>query len=229
MKKIFLAILVCLFLSPSFGQSVSKITIADNGAIEMIAFEVEPNVLLNIKEDGTVVNFGEDIYKQNGVENWAGKLKDYMGRVEYYTANDDEAFRGKLKYIGRISLTYYASYDGDELKGKLKSIGSSNMDYYRSFDDEAYRGKLKNIGSASITWYASYNNTSYKGKVKSIGSTEFTYYSSTDDKAYMGRVKSIGGSPFTYYSSYDRPEYRGRMKTGTQIQVINSIKYFIKN
>ncbi len=218
-----------LFLAPAFGQSIAKITIADNGTIETIAFEVDVNVMLNVTVDGAVINWGEDIFRENGVENYAGKLKDYMGRVEYYSANDNEAFRGKVKYIGKTLLTYYASYDNEALKGKLKSIGSTNMDYYLLYEDEAYRGKLKAIGSNSIAWYASYNNESYRGKLKSIGATEFTYYSSTDDKAYKGRVKSIGGSPFTYYSSYERQEYRGRMKTGTQLQVINSIKYFIKN
>jgi len=61
------------------------------------------------------------------------------------------------------------------------------------------------------------------------GNTGLTYYGSFDDKAYKGRVKTIDGSAFTYYSSFDRPEYRGRMKTGTQLQVINGIKYFVKN
>ncbi len=229
MKKIFLSAAVALFAVPSFSQSISKITIAETGLIETIAFEIEPNVMLNIKEDGTVVNWGEDVYRENGVENWQNKLKDYMGRVEYYAATDNEAFRGKVKYLGRLLLTYYASYENDILKGKLKSIGSNNIDYYLAYEDEAVRGKMKSIGSSAITWYSSFNNEAFRGKVKSIGATEFTYYASSDDKAYKGRVKSIGSSPFTYYSSYDRPEYRGRIKTGVQVQVINSIKYFVKN
>ena len=229
MKKILMAIAIVLCIAPCFAQSISKITIGDNGTIETIAFEIEPNVMLNIKEDGTLLNWGEDIYKESGVENWAGKLKDYMGRIEYYSQNDNEAFRGKVKYIGRTLISYYASYDNDALKGKLKSIGSANLDYYLAFDDEAYRGKLKSIGGSAVTWYPSYNNEAFRGKLKSIGSTELIYFSSTDDRAYKGKVKSIGGSPFTYYSSYDRPEYRGRMKSGTQVQYINSIKYFIKN
>jgi len=229
MKKIFLLAATALFAAPSFSQSISKITIADNGTIETIAFEVEPNVMLNIKDDGSVINWGEDVYRENGVENWAGKLKDYMGRVEYYSATDNEAFRGKVKYVGKILLTYYASYENESLRGKLKSLGSNNIEYYLAYDDEALRGKIKSIGSSAFSWYSSFNNEAYRGKLKSIGSTELTYYSSTDDKAYKGRLKSIGGSQFTYYSSYDRQEYRGRMKTGTQVQVINSIKYFVKN
>ena len=228
MKKIILLAAVALFAAPSFSQSISKITIGMSG-IETIAFEVEPNVMVNIKEDGTVINWGEDVYRQNGVENWAGKLKDYMGRVEYYSNVDNEAFRGKVKYIGRTLLTYYASYENESLRGKLKSLGSNNIDYYLAYDDEATRGKIKSIGSLAVSWYSSFNNEAFRGKLKSIGSTELTYYSSTDDKAYKGKIKSIGGSPFTYYSSYDRQEYRGSMKTGAQIQVINSIKYFIKN
>ena len=228
MKKLLTLAAITLFAAPSFSQSVSKITIG-TGGIEAIAFEVEPNVMVNIKEDGTVVNWGEDIYRENGVENWAGKLKDYMGRIEYYSAADNEAFRGKVKYIGRTLLTYYASYENESLRGKLKSLGSNNIDYYLGYEDEASRGKIKSIGSSQVTWYSSYNNEAYRGKLKSIGSTELTYYASTDDKAYKGKLKSIGGSQFTYYSSFDRQEYRGAMKTGTQVQVINSIKYFIKN
>jgi len=229
MKKIFLLAAIALFSAPAFAQNVSKITIGDNGAIETIAFELEPNVMLNIKEDGSIINWGEDVYKESGVENWAGKLKDYMGRIEYYSATDNEAFRGKVKSIGRTTLTYYASYENESLRGKLKSVGPNNIDYYLAYDDESTRGKIKSIGSLSVTWYSSFNNEAYRGKLKSIGSTELTYYSSVDDKAYKGRLKSIGGSQFTYYSSYDRQEYRGRIKTGNQVQVINSIKYFIKN
>ncbi len=229
MKRIFLVIAVTLFLATANGQSIAKITIADDGNIETIAFEVEPNVMLNIKVDGTVINWGEDVYKENGVENYAEKLKDYMGRVEYYSANDNEAFRGKVKSIGQTLITYYASYENDALKGKLKSIGSNKMDYYLSYDDEAYRGKLKTVGAVTLTWFASYNNEAYRGKLKSIGSSDFTYYSSTDDKAYKGKLKSIAASQFTYYSSFDRQEYRGRMKTGIQLQHINAIKYFVKN
>ena len=229
MKKILLIAATALFAAPSFSQSISKITIGVNGAVETIAFELEPNVMLNIKEDGSILNWGEDVYRENGVENWAGKLKDYIGRVEYYTEYDNEAFRGKVKYIGRTQLTYYASYENEALRGKLKSLGSNSIDYYLPYEDEAYRGKIKSIGSSAVTWYSSFNNEAYRGKLQSIGNTDFTYYSSSDDKAYKGRIKSIGGSPYTYYSSYDRAEYRGRIKTGAQVQVINSIKYFVKN
>ena len=229
MKKIVLSLAIAFFAVPCFAQSVSKITIADNGNIEMIAFELEPNIMLVIKEDGSVVKWGEDYFKESGVENWEGKLKDYMGRVEYYANTDDESLRGKVKYIGRTQLTYYASYENETLKGKLKSIGSTNLDYNLAYEDEASRGKLKSIGSSAVTWYASYNNEAYRGKLKSIGNTELTYFASTDDKAYKGKIKSIGGAQFTYYSSFDRQEYRGRIKSGTQVQVINSIKYFVKN
>ena len=120
MKKLFLLAAIALFASPSFSQSISKITFASN-VIESIAFEIEPNVMLNIKEDGSIINWGEDVYRQNGVENWQSKLKDYMGRVEYYSATDNEAYRGKVRAIGRLILTYYASYEDEILRGKLKS------------------------------------------------------------------------------------------------------------
>lgn len=229
MKSLLTAAICALFSVPAFTQNLSKITIDGNGNIQTIAIRVETNSMLIISETGNVVRWGEDIFTQNGYENFEDKLKDYMGRVEYYNNSADEAFRGKLKYLGSLLLTYYASYDGDELRGKLKSIGSTNITYYRNFEDEAVRGKIKTIGNSEVTWYTSFNNPAFKGRLKSVGSTELTYYSNSDDKAYAGKVKSIGGSVFTYYPSFDRQEYRGRMKTGTQVQTFNGVKFFVRN
>lgn len=229
MKSILTAAFLMLFAAPAFTQSLSKITFADNGSIQTIAFEIEPNVMLIVSETGDVVRWGEDIYRQAGVENFEMQLRDYMGRVEYYSQNDNEAFRGKVKYLGRTQLTYYASYEDEALRGKLKSIGPITLTYYRPFEDEAVRGKLKTIGTSEVNWYTSFNNQAFRGKLQSIGSTQITYYASSDDKAFAGKVKSLGGSTFTYYSSFDRVEYRGRMKTGTQVQVFNGVKYFVRN
>jgi hypothetical protein len=229
MKKILFSLAATLFLAPAFTQSINKITIADNGNVEKIAFEVETNVILNITTDGNIKDWGYDLFMSRGGENYMDRLDPYVGRVEYYSANDNEAFRGKIKSIGKTTISWYASYEGDAFKGKIKSIGSSAIQYYDNYEDKAYSGKIKSIGGNNLTWYASYNNEAYRGKLMSLGSTQFTYYSNTDDKAYQGKLKSLGGMPFTYYSSFDRQEYRGRMKTGTQIQFVNAVKYFVRN
>ncbi|MFN8243439.1 MAG: hypothetical protein U0X40_05235 [Ferruginibacter sp.] len=229
MKKI-LAFAAALFLlSPAFAQSIYRITLTGTGTIEAIAFEVEPDVIVNISPEGTIINWGFDVYKNRGGENYSNQYQPYAGRVEYYTDNDNEAFRGKIKYIGRTQFTWYASYDGDAFKGKLKSIGSSAIEYFDNYEDPAYRGKIKRIGINDFTWYASYNNEAVKGKLKSVGPTNINYYPSTADKAYQGKVQSINGSAFTYYSSFDLPQYSGAMKTGSQLLMANGIKYFVRN
>ena len=174
MKSLLIAAICTVLAAPAISQRLSKITIGDNGNLELMAFEMEPNVLMVVSETGNVIRWGEDIYVQNGVENFETKLRDYMGRVEYYAATDNEAFRGKLKYLGRLLLTYYASYEDESLRGKLKSIGSVTLNYYQNFENEAYRGKLKSIGGSDVTWYSNFDNAAYKGKLKSIGAAEIT-------------------------------------------------------
>jgi hypothetical protein len=229
MKRILLSLAIAFLLAPAFGQNIAKITLGESGNTEAFSIDLGDNVVMNLKEDGTIINWGFDVFKSRGGENYSGELQPYAGRVDYYPQESDAAFRGKIKYVGSIAFTYYASYDGDEFKGKIKSIGTNNFQYYAAYDDESYRGKFKSIGNLSFRWFASYENEAYRGKLMNAGNTGFTYFGSFDDKAYKGRVKTIDGSAFTYYSSFDRPEYRGRMKTGTQLQVINGIKYFVKN
>ena len=229
MKKIFFTLSALLLFMVAFSQPISKITISNNGNMESIGFEVETNVMLNISAYGHILNWGWDVYKDRGGENYTGELQNYVGRVEYYTINDNEAFRGKIRTIGRTTLTYYASYEGDEFIGKIKSIGNNNIQYYFNYDNEAFKGKIKSIGSHSVTWNASYTNEGSRGKLKSLGSTQFEYFNASDDKAFKGKIKSINGFAYSYYSSFDRQEYRGSMKTGMQLQFINGIKYFVKN
>ena len=45
-----------------------------------------------------------------------------MGREEYYPLTENEAYRGKVKYIGRTRFTYYTSDDKETLKGKVKPL-----------------------------------------------------------------------------------------------------------
>ena len=130
MKKIFFAIAGIFVFSIGYGQTISKITITNDGTLDMFSFGLDDNVQVYVTRDGHISNWGFDKYI-GYQENYLGLLEPYMGRTEYYTENDDEAMRGKVKYIGRILLTYYPSYEKDELKGKLKSIGSFILNYYQ--------------------------------------------------------------------------------------------------
>ncbi len=226
MKKIFLAITTLFFFVPGFSQGISKITIAGKGNVDVISFGLDENVQVYVTKNGSISKWGFDKFI-GYQENYEGILEPYVGRVEYYTQNDDEALRGKVKYIGKTVLTYYASYENEALKGKLKSIGSTNLDYYLSYEDEAFRGNIRSVGLNSFTWYSTFDNVDLRGKLKSVGPTVLAYYSSFEDKAFRGKVKSIDRNVFTYYSSFEL--YSGSMKTGTQVLNANGIKYFVRN
>jgi len=61
-----------------------------------------------------------------------------------------------------------------------------------------------------------------------MGNTNFVYYSSFEDKAFKGRLKSIDRFNYTYYSSMERKEFQGAIKSGSQLQNINGIKFFVR-
>ena len=119
MKKLFLFIASVVLSAPLFAQSIYKITITNTGQVEAIAFEVEPSIILNISPEGNIVNWGYDVFKDRGGENYTGQYQPYVGRVEYYGPNDDEAIRGKIKSIGRTQITWYMSYENDAFIGKI--------------------------------------------------------------------------------------------------------------
>ena len=226
MKKTFLIVLSFFLFAAGFSQNISKITIGSGGIIDVISFGLDENVQVYITKNGTISNWGFDKFI-GYQENYSGILEPYVGRVEYYSQNDDSALRGKVKYIGRTLLSYYPSYENEMLKGKLKSIGSINLDYYLSFDDKAYKGNLKSIGQQPVTWYASYENEALRGKLRSVGPTTISYYGSFEDKAYRGKVKSIDRFSLIYYSSFE--QYSGSIKSGAPILTANGIKYFVQN
>ena len=226
MKKICTAIIALFIIALGFSQNISKITIAGNGQIDIISFGLDENVQVYLTKTGNISKWGFDKYI-GYQENYNAVLEPYVGKTEYYTQNDDEAVRGKVKYIGRTLLTYYASYENESLKGKLKSIGSINLDYYLSFDDKAFTGNIKSMGSNQVTWYASYENEALRGKLKTVGPTAITYYGPFEDKAFRGKTKSIGTYTLTYYSSLE--QYSGALKTGSPILNVNGIKYYVRN
>jgi len=225
MKKIIFTTAAVFILLTGFSQSISKITITGGGQVDVFAVGLDENVQVYISRDGNISKWGFDRYI-GYQENYNGDLDPYAGRVEYYTQNDDEALRGKVKYIGKTLLTYYASYENDALKGKLKAIGALTLDYYLSFEDAAYRGSIKMIGRQPVTWFASYENADLRGKLKSLGSIMLNYYGSFEDKAFKGKIKSIDRFTITYYSSFE--QYSGSMKTGNSIMTVNGIKFYLR-
>lgn len=226
MKKIIFILAAAFFFIPAFGQNISKITITGSGQVDVFAFGLDENVQVYVTRDGRISKWGFDRFI-GYMENYNNELEPYVGRVEYYTQNDDEAIRGKVKYIGRTLLTYYASYENESLKGKIKSIGSIAFEYYLSFDDAAFSGNIKSLGRQAVSWYPSFENPDIRGKLQRVGPTVLTYYGSFEDKAFRGKIKSIDRFNITYYSSFE--QFSGSMKTGLQIMNANGIKYYVRN
>lgn len=225
MKRIILSIVAALMMQVGFSQVVSKITIAGNGQVDFFAFGLDQNVQIYVGKDGNINKWGFDRFI-GYQENYNGDLEPYVGRIEYYTQNDDEALRGKVKYIGRTLLTYYASYEDAALKGRLKAVGNIKLDYYLNYEDAAYRGNIKTLGRQNVTWYGNFENADIRGKLKSVGSTMLTYYGSFEDKAFRGKVKSIDRFNITYYSSFE--QFSGSMKNGSMVMNANGIKYYLR-
>lgn len=225
MKKILSVTVALVFCMAVFGQRISKITITGSGSVSDIVIGLDENVMVYISKEGQITRWGFDRFIGTQ-ENYNDYLEPYVGRVEYYTQNDDEALRGKVKYIGKVMLTYYPSYELESLRGKLKSIGSLNMVYYQAYEDKAMAGNLKTIGQQNIEWYASYENEGLRGKLKNFGGTAITYYGSFEDKAFRGKLKSIGSNTFTYYSSSE--QYSGSIKSGASTVTVNGVKFNIR-
>jgi hypothetical protein len=230
MKKILIFTLTVFLFANGFTQRLAKLTFADNGNLEVISFELPEAVIINVSKDGSIVKWGVNRYAGREVQIYEDKLDEYTGRVEYYRSTDNEAFRGKIKYIGTTAFTYYASYDIESLRGKLRSIGTTIIDYYQNYEDAAFKGNIKKIGNFDFAWNSSFDNEALKGKLRSVGATNIDYFPSFAEKAFAGKIKSIAGNNFTYFSQFDSKEYpRGKIKTGAQIQYHNGIKYFIRN
>jgi hypothetical protein len=227
MSKVYLTLILTFLLTPVFAQNLAQITIDNRAKQDILTFLVDESVVVNITKDGKIIDWGTEYTTlQTGIY---PRLEKYMGREEYYPSTDNEAYRGKVKYIGRTLLTYYTSDDNEALKGKVKMIGTSLLDYYTEYDDAAFKGYVRNAGPVFLTYYGSFYDEFYKGKIKSVGNTLLSYYGAIDDKAYQGKIKSIDRNLFTYYSSFDRREFSGSMKTGSPITSSGSIKYIIKN
>ena len=225
MKRIFFVTVALVFCTAVFSQHISKITITASGLVNDIVIGLDENVQIYISKEGQISKWGFDRFI-GYQENYNDYLEPYVGRVEYYSQNDDEMLRGKVKYIGKTLLTYYHSYELESVRGKLKGIGSLSLGYYLAYDDKAMAGNLKNIGQQTISWYASYENEGLRGKLKAVGPTALTFYGAFEDKAFRGKIKSIGSNYFTYYSSSE--QYSGSMKSGFSFVNANGIKYYLR-
>lgn len=224
-KYVFLAAFV-LFAFHVSSQVLTHVRFSAATTLSYFCFTADQQAIIKISPEGNVIEWGVEM-QQGQVGYYQGRLLPFMGRVEYYGPETDEAFRGKVKSIGGSTITYYPSSMPQAQKGKVKSIGSAMLDYYMDYDNELLRGKLKTAGNITISYYASYDNEAYRGKLKSVGNTGITYYSVFDDKSNQGKLKSIGSSNFTWYNNFDRKELQGAMKSGETIQKVNGVMYSI--
>lgn len=226
MKKYYLLLPLFLIITNVFSQTLSHVTISGATTLKAFSFITSQQVIIKITPDGNMMEWGVEIDPTRNGYYW-GKLDPYMGRVEYYGQESDEAFRGKVKSIGNCNITYYASSQPEIQKGKIKTIGSLQLDYYLNYDDINYKGKLKSAGSIAINYFSSYDNDAFKGKLKSVGTTSLTYYSIFDDRLNKGKIKSIGNFRVTWYNEFDRKEFQGGMKSGSTMLKVNSVIYNI--
>lgn len=228
MKRLFALFFFTGIIIGATAQRLSKVNIAEKGSKVTFAIMLDQDLVLELLQDGSLGRFGVDRYSGRADANYRETVfQNFDGRVEYYDNSVNEAFRGKLKYIGGTLINYYATYEDKDLVGKIKSIGSMNFNYYSKYDDALAAGKIKSVGQLLVTYYSNFENDGYKGKVKSIGNTGLTYFSSMDDKAFAGKIKSFNGNSFIYYSSMDQPAFRGALKSGNQLQMVNGITFRI--
>jgi flagellin-like hook-associated protein FlgL len=220
MKKIIICVLTIQ------AQKIVQLQLSQSTNNPIISLLIENNVYFNVTTDGSVVEWGID-FGQGRMYYYPGKLDKYMGRVEYYSATDNESLKGKVKYVGATAITYYTKSENDFLAGKIKSIGNAQVNYFQAFDEDAVKGKIKSVGQTNLTYFANFDNEAFKGKLKSVGNTNITYYASFDDKAFKGKLKSIGTFNFVYYSSFET-RIAGALKSGFQTKLIDGINFIVR-
>lgn len=229
MKKLIPLFIIIAFAGKCLAQKIDFIVLTGFGANQTFYYSTSDKTFISISKDGNIGEYGPE-YPKEFMGYYPGRLQKYMGRVEYYPQTENEAYRGKVRYIGLTLITYYGSYDDEALKGKVKSIGATQFDYYASYDDAAVKGNIKNIGGIAISYCPSYENEAIRGKLKAIGNTKFSWYTSFDDKSISGKVKQIDQYPFTYYTSFENTYgQKGQLKSGFYQKYINGINYYVRN
>ena len=215
-----------LSINKAYSQQLSHVSFSSGSSLSHFAFTTDQGVLIRISIEGNIIEWGTEIRATRG-NYYAPNLQPYMGKTEYYGAEADSIFRGKLKSIGTCYITYYGSYEQDEKPGKIKTIGNAFFDYYSRFEDKDLRGKIKMAGNQPFSFYSAFADEAYRGKLKSIGNTTIVYYSSFDDRLIRGKIKNIGPLTYSWYGSYDQSDYRGSLKSGAQRQNLGSVTYII--
>ncbi len=226
MKTLSIAVSILLLTTCVYSQKLSQVSFQNGATLSFFCILTDQNVQIRISEDGKVLEWGTEVMSDRS-NYYAPKLQPFMARTEYYGAESDSVFKGKVKSIGSAFITYYGSNETIHKRGKLKSIGTQQFDYYSNYDEKTMQGKLKLAGTLSLEYYRPYENESFRGKLKSIGSMAITYYSAFDDKYNTGKIKSIASVPYSWYSNYDGYS-RGGLKTNNYRQVIGGISFILR-
>jgi hypothetical protein len=226
MYKLFVAILFFCISTCISAQRLSQVTFRDATNFSYYSFLCDYDVLIRVTDEGRIIEWGIE-RRAERFDYYDPKLQPYMGRIEYYTQDEDSAYRGKIKSIGTCVFTYYNHYETDIKVGKLRSIGNILLDYYTQYDSPDFKGKLRFIGTRIVEYYSAFDDEAFRGKIKSIGSTPIKYYSTFEDKLIEGKIKSIGSIVYTWYSSFDRSDQRGALKSGFYRQNIGDVTYIL--
>lgn len=215
-------LLLCLYTS---AQKLGQVTFKEGGELAHFSILTDQDVLIRVSPEGAVLEWGSELMADRS-NYYAPNLQPFMGRVEYYGAEADSLFQGKVKSIGTCYITYYGAQEEELKRGKIRSMGMTLFDYYSRFDEKALQGKVRWIGNLMLDYYRSYEDPSVRGKLKAIGNMPVTYYTVFDDKYNAGKLKSIGSVPYTWYSQYDLA--RGALKTNSYRQSIGGIMVVLR-
>jgi hypothetical protein len=227
MRKFLSIVLILVVVQSAWAQQLSQVSFSNGSSLSYFSFLTDQGVLIRVSDEGTVLDWGIEVESERIGNYYARKLQPFMGKVDYYGAQDDSIFRGKVKSIGTCFLTYYDTFQVATKIGKLRSVGNLYLDYYSNYDDKSLKGKLQTAGNINMDYYRSYENESIKGKLKSVGSVPVTYYTVFDDKWNAGKLKSIGTAAYTWYSIGDNVSMRGGLKSGNQRQIVSGITYIL--
>lgn len=225
MRKYYLAMIITLAGACVHSQQLSQVTFAAAANLSYYTFSTH-DVMVRVTPEGQITEWGTELQSMRSSNYYAPRLQPYMGRVEYYGAETDSIFRGKVKSIGTTSFTYYGAHEEETKKGKLKSLGILNIDYYNKFGNKDLTGKIRFAGNLEVDYYTSIEDEGYRGKPRSIGNTLIMYHSSFDDKLIRGKIKSIGPMKYTWYTSLEN-KWSG-LKSGSYRASIGGITYILQ-
>jgi hypothetical protein len=86
MKKILISAYLLVAVVFVSAQRINKISVSNKGSNTTVSVLLSENVMINVNQDGNIVEWGVDKYADRGATNNAyRKLTPYEGRVEYYT------------------------------------------------------------------------------------------------------------------------------------------------